>query len=79
MVREYIEDIEGNPTIYNIMPLRAKFRTFVDSDTNELIGVVPLLAPIVMKRALKSGLQYSIRTINIRFLHYLFDRPRFLV
>lgn len=61
VVREYIEDVENNPTIYNGMPLRTEFRAFVDCDTNELIGVVPYWHPIVMKRALKNGLAASIQ------------------
>jgi len=61
VVREYIEDVENNPTIYNGMPLRTEFRVFVDCDTNELIGVVPYWHPIVMKRALKHGLADSIQ------------------
>lgn len=59
VVREYIEDVENNPTIYNGMPLRTEFRAFVDCDTKELIGIVPYWNPIVMKRALKAGLSDS--------------------
>lgn len=59
VVREYIEDVENNPTIYNGMPLRTEFRVFVDCDADELIGVVPYWHPIVMKRALKAGLSDS--------------------
>lgn len=61
VVREYIEDVEDNPTIYNGMPLRTEFRAFVDCDKNELIGVVPYWHPIVMKRALQHGLSDSIQ------------------
>lgn len=61
VVREYIEDVENNPTIYNGMPLRTEFRAFVDCDANELIGVVPYWHPIVMKRALSAGLSDSIQ------------------
>lgn len=61
VVREYIEDVEQNPTIYNGMPLRTEFRVFVDCNTNELIGAVPYWHPIVMKRALKAGLSDSIQ------------------
>lgn len=56
VVREYIEDVEDNPTIYNGMPLRTEFRAFVDFDTNEIIGIVPYWNPIVMKRALQMGI-----------------------
>lgn len=59
VVREYIEDVEDNPTIYNGMPLRTEFRAFVDCDAKELIGVVPYWNPIVMKRALSAGLSDS--------------------
>lgn len=59
VVREYIEDAEQNPTIYNGMPLRTEFRVFVDCDKNELIGVVPYWNPLVMKRALSAGLSDS--------------------
>lgn len=61
VVREYIEDVENNPTIYNGMPLRTEFRVFVDCDSDELIGVVPYWHPIVMKRALAAGLADSIQ------------------
>ena len=52
VVREYIEDVEDNPTIYNGMPLRTEFSAFVDFDTNTVEGVVPYWHPIVMNRYL---------------------------
>lgn len=61
VVREYIEDVEDNPTIYNGMPLRTEFRVFVNCDTDKVLGVVPYWHPIVMKRALKAGLADSIQ------------------
>lgn len=61
VVREYIEDVENNPTIYNGMPLRTEFRAFVDCDKDEIIGIVPYWHPIVMKRALSAGLADSIQ------------------
>lgn len=59
VVREYIEDVDDNPTIYNGMPLRTEFRAFVDCDKDEIIGIVPYWNPLVMKRALKAGLSDS--------------------
>lgn len=59
VVREYIEDVEENPTIYNGMPLRTEFRAFVDCDSEEIIGIVPYWNPLVMKRALKMGISPS--------------------
>lgn len=49
VVREYIEDTENNPTIYNGMPLRTEYRIFVDFDDGEIIGVSPYWRPDVMK------------------------------
>lgn len=53
VVREYIEDVEDNPTIYNGMPLHTEYRAFVDCDKDEVIGIVPYWNPLVMKRALR--------------------------
>lgn len=53
VVREFIEDVEGNPTIYGGMPLRTEFRAFVDFDKNIVEGVVPYWHPIVMQRYLQ--------------------------
>lgn len=49
VVREYIDDVEDNPTIYNGLPLHTEYRVFVDFDTNEIIGVSPYWEPTVMK------------------------------
>lgn len=75
VVREYIEDVEDNPTIYNGMPLRTEFRAFVDCDADELIGVVPYWHPIVMKRALHAAAENIIpglgQTIQTDYQTYL--------
>lgn len=67
-VREYIQDTEGNPTIYSGMPLRTEFRAFVDFDLDHIIGVVPYWHPIVMKRALGNSL--ASKTIQQDFETY---------
>lgn len=56
VAREYIEDVENNPTIYNGMPLHTEFRMFVDFDEDKIIGTAPYWHPIVMKRAFKNSL-----------------------
>lgn len=61
VVREYIEDVEDNPTIYNGMPLRTEFRAFVDFDTNTVESIVPYWHPIVMKGVLSAGLSKAIQ------------------
>lgn len=49
VVREFIDDVEGNPTIYNGLPLHTEYRVFVDFDTEEIIGISPYWEPSVMK------------------------------
>ena len=48
VVREYIEDVENNPCIYNGMPLHTEYRVFADFDTDEILGVSPYWRPDVM-------------------------------
>lgn len=38
VIREFIEDVEESPVIYNGMPLRTEFRFFYDFDCNEILG-----------------------------------------
>lgn len=52
VVREFIDDVEGNPTIYNGLPLHTEYRVFVDFDTEEVIGISPYWHPQVMKENL---------------------------
>ena len=49
VVREFIDDKENNPTIYNGLPLHTEYRVFVDFDTEEVIGISPYWHPEVMK------------------------------
>lgn len=49
VVREFIDDKEDNPTIYNGLPLHTEYRVFVDFDTEEIIGISPYWEPSVMK------------------------------
>lgn len=49
VVREFIDDVEGNPTIYNGLPLHTEYRVFVDFDIEEIIGITPYWEPSVMK------------------------------
>lgn len=50
VVREFIEDKENNPCIYNGMPLHTEYRVFIDFDTQEILGVNPYWDPNVMKQ-----------------------------
>lgn len=50
VVRDFIPDVENNPTIYKGMPLRTEYRVFVDCDTDQIIGVNPYWDPAVMKQ-----------------------------
>ena len=54
-VREYVEDSEGNPTIYEGLPLRTEYRAFVDFDADEVLGMCPYWRPDVMKARFGKG------------------------
>lgn len=41
VVREYVPDRLGLPTIYMGLPLRCEYRCFIDCDTDELLGIHP--------------------------------------
>lgn len=49
VVREFVDDVENNPTIYNGLPLHTEYRIFVDFDTNEIIGINPYWDADIMK------------------------------
>lgn len=53
VVREYIEDVENNPCIYNGMPLHTEYRIFADFDTDEVLGMSPYWRPDVMLKRLR--------------------------
>lgn len=48
VVREYVPDRLGLPTIYMGLPLRCEYRCFIDCDTDELLGIHPYWDPKVM-------------------------------
>lgn len=50
VVREFIKDKEGNPSIYKGLPLHTEYRIFVDFDTKEVIGMSPYWEPETMKQ-----------------------------
>lgn len=49
VVREWIEDTSGSPSIYHGMPLRTEFRVFVDCDSDQVLATAPYWDPEVMK------------------------------
>ena len=49
VVREFVDDVENNPTIYNGLPLHTEYRVFVDFDTNEILGINPYWDSNIMK------------------------------
>ena len=50
VVREFIQDKENDPCIYNGLPLHTEYRVFVDCDTKEIIGFTPYWEPETMKQ-----------------------------
>lgn len=69
VVRNYIEDVDKRPSIYNGMPLRTEFRAFIDFDHQQLLGTVPYWHPSVMEKGLKNP--YAQGTIEKDFATYL--------
>lgn len=57
VVREFVDDIEMNPTIYKGMPLRTEFRFFVDMDKKSILGVSPYWREDVMIRSFNENPQ----------------------
>ena len=60
VVREFIEDVEGNPCIYKGMPLHTEYRVFVDFDAKEVLGITPYWDPDVMLRRFSVGFHDSL-------------------
>lgn len=50
VVREFIPDKEGNPSIYKGLPLHTEYRVFVDCDADRVIGIAPYWEPETMKQ-----------------------------
>lgn len=55
VVREYIEDTENNPCIYEGLPLHTEYRVFVDCDTDEVLAINPYWDPDTMTRRFSTG------------------------
>lgn len=65
VVREFIHDKEGNPTIYNGLPLHTEYRVFVDCDTDTVLSIAPYWEPETMKKRFNSGSEKG----NVHDLH----------
>lgn len=50
VVRDFVKDTEGNPTIYQGLPLHTEYRFFVDFDSDTILGMSPYWEPTLMKR-----------------------------
>lgn len=55
LVREYVPDRLGLPTIYMGLPLRCEYRCFIDCDTDELLGIHPYWDPEVMNKRFRDA------------------------
>lgn len=55
VVREYVPDRLGLPTIYMGLPLRCEYRCFIDCDTKELLGIHPYWDPMVMNKRFRDA------------------------
>lgn len=50
VVRDFIEDKENNPTIYNGLPLHTEYRVFVDMDRDRVLSIENYWRPDVMEQ-----------------------------
>lgn len=64
VVREFIEDVENNPTIYKGLPLHTEYRVFIDFDTKEILGICPYWHPDVMKNNFKKNSRSSVHNFH---------------
>lgn len=55
VVREWIEDASGSPSIYHGMPLRTEFRVFIDADSDQVLAVAPYWDPETMKNRFENA------------------------
>lgn len=56
VVREFIDDVEDNTTIYHGLPLRTEYRVFVDFDTKEVLGISPYWREDIVKHHMQQRL-----------------------
>lgn len=75
VVREWIDDVEGNPTIYGGMPLHTEFRTFVDCDRHLFLGMCPYWREDVMEDALLRQAQMGNERAAQDFVTYRAWKP----
>lgn len=66
VVREYIDDVEDNPTIYHGMPLHTEYRVFVDFDTKEVLGIHNYWDPDVMLNHFKKRAESNPNDIDAK-------------
>ncbi len=64
VVREFIHDTEGNPTIYKGLPLHTEYRVFIDFDTREVLGMTPYWEPGTMKKRFGEGADHSVHDLH---------------
>ena len=73
VVREYIDDKEGNPCIYNGMPLHTEYRVFIELDGNgefEILGASPYWRKDVMLQRFSQGPDKDTAKMKHDFLVY---------
>jgi len=78
VVREFIDDVEGNQTIYHGMPLHTEYRVFVDFDTKEVLGVHNYWDPDVMLNHFKERAESKPNDIDAKhdYITYSLNKER---
>lgn len=55
VVRDFIPDVENNPTIYKGLPLRVEYRIFADFDTKQILACCNYWDPDLLKQRFSQG------------------------
>lgn len=63
-VREYISDVENNPSIYKGLPLHTEYRAFFDFDTEKVLGIFPYWDPVVMQQRFEGDADHSVHSLH---------------
>lgn len=64
VVREFIEDVEDNPTIYKGLPLHTEYRVFVDFENKRVLGTANYWDPEMMLTRFSKNADSSVHDMH---------------
>lgn len=78
VVREYIENADNLPMIYNGLPLRTEYRVFIDCDEGEVLAVYPYWEPETMKDRFSKHADKDTPNMTHDYVIYKSQEPRIM-